>query len=240
MRPWQNSVSHPTEPDPRPRSSPWIAKGVDWPISSRLRCPPVIPPPEWLFGELVEARRSDRAMRPASLREIVNALAFATRPRFAWDFDVHKRTRRLSASAGALHAIEIIVVAHRGTARMMRYDPVTHSLERLRKRMPSYLCEFSRTCTSILPEASDTSLVLIGDTARIESLYEHSDSLLWRDAGALLQMLALVSTAYRLAFCPLGILGNEIVEALGLDPQLVRPLGCAAIGRQRVEQRLTR
>ncbi len=45
-----------------------------------------------------------------------------------------------------------------------------------------------------------------------------------------MQTLALVATAYRLAFCPLGILGTPVVEAIGLSREVVA-VGAAMIGR---------
>lgn len=201
-----------------------------------MRCPAVTPPQDESFVALLEARRSDRSMLPAPLREIVNALAFAIRPRFVREDDVHSRTRRPTVSAGALHAIEVVIADWRGAARALRYNSMTHSLEPLRIAQPVRLHQFAKTCTAILPDAASTALALIGDARRMEALYEHPSSLLWRDAGALLQTLAMVSTAYRLAFCPLGTLGGDVVDALGLDRQTARPLGCAAIGRRLFDQ----
>ena len=76
-----------------------------------------------------------------------------------------------------------------------------------------------------------THLVLAGDLVRLGALYSDPVSLLWRDAGALLQTLALVSNFYRLAFCPLGNLGFEVVAALGLKTNEALALGCAVVGR---------
>ena len=74
--------------------------------------------------------------------------------------------------------------------------------------------------------------MLVGDMNRVAALYERPESLLWRDAGVLLQTLALVATAYRLALCPLGILGTAVVRALGL-PEPILGVGVALIGRVR-------
>jgi len=76
----------------------------------------------------------------------------------------------------------------------------------------------------------------LGDLGRVASHYAEPISLLWRDAGAYLQTTALAATAYRLAFCPLGILGNEVVAALDLNHTLVRAVGSAIIGRPKRDQ----
>jgi hypothetical protein len=182
------------------------------------------------FVKLLETRRSERAMKSAPLREIVNAVAFAMRPRFVREDDPHSRTLRPTISAGALHAVELMIVDWRGSERVLRYEPLTHHLEPLRIARQASLREFTETCGAILPEGPRTVLALIADELRIDALYERPVSLLWRDAGALLQTIAIVSAAYRLAFCPLGTLGGLIVDAVGLDRETALPVGCAAIG----------
>ena len=110
--------------------------------------------------------------------------------------------------------------------------PLTHQLQALRVLAREDLEAFLRDCHTILPEASGTGIVLVGDINRVAALYKRPESLLWRDAGVLLQTLALVATAYRLAFCPLGILGTAVVRALGL-PEPTLGVGVALIGRVR-------
>jgi hypothetical protein len=170
-------------------------------------------------------------MRRAPLREIVNVVAFSTRPRFSLANDDLKRTRRPTPSAGALHPFDIVLVDWRGAPRLMRYDSVSHRLELLNASdNGKHLAEFARATGEILPEAYGTALVLLGNAALVDAAYENWDTLFWRDAGALLQTLFMTATAFRLAFCPLGILGHEVVLALGLAERLA-PAGVAMIGR---------
>jgi len=168
-------------------------------------------------------------MTYAPLREIVNVVAFATRPRFVLADDALTRTRRPAPSAGALHPIDIVLADWRGVPRLMRYDSLSHQLELL-ICTKSHLGELGRVADEILPQAHGTAIVLLGDVARVAAIYENCDTLFWRDAGALLQTLFLAATACRLAFCPLGILGHEVVRALGLVQRLT-PAGVALIGR---------
>src|SRR5271157_162936 len=86
-------------------------------------------------------------------------------------------------SAGALHAIEVVIADWRGSPRVLRYDPMSHRLEPLRIAQQVSLRQFAKTCAAILPDAAGTALALIGDERRMEALYEHPSSLLWRDAG---------------------------------------------------------
>jgi hypothetical protein len=113
----------------------------------------------------------------------------------------------------------------------MRYDALGHSVEILRVSHPEKLREFADVCADLLPDARGTALVLIADQLRVGPLYDNFATLIWRDAGALLQTLALVACAYRLGFCPLGIVGNQVVSALSLSPEHALAVGCAMIGR---------
>lgn len=56
------------------------------------------------------------------------------------------------------------------------------------------------------------------------SAYADSETLVWRDAGAMLQTLALVAELFGLGFCPLGILGSEVVSALPSGGSFLLPV----------------
>jgi hypothetical protein len=169
-------------------------------------------------------------MARSPLTEIVNALGFATRPRFHKEDDLFGRTRRLTVSAGALHSISILIIPGRDDLRLYRYDSTENCLDKLNAKTDLIEGWFIRA-GEILPEANGTAIFLVSDTAIPDAVYERCNSLVWRDAGALLQTLALVSTAYSLTFCPLGLLGSEVVEAVAGSPRLVA-VGSALIGKE--------
>jgi len=113
----------------------------------------------------------------------------------------------------------------------MRYSASDNHLELLRIARPKRLQEFFLSTTELLPSADASALIFIADLPRIQALYQNPSSLIWRDAGALLQTVGLAAVAYRLGFCPLGMLGTEIVEALALPRERAQPVGSALIGR---------
>jgi hypothetical protein len=114
---------------------------------------------------------------------------------------------------------------------MMRYDAWAHQLETLNVQNEGALRGFIDKCRQVLPNAPAAALVFLGSLPIVATAYEQPISLLWRDAGALQQTFALTAAVYRLAFCPLGILGNEIVEAAGINKQTIQAVGVAMIGR---------
>lgn len=112
----------------------------------------------------------------------------------------------------------------------MRYAPLRHELELLSVPEEQRAQDFIDAIRSLLPLARGTALVFLADLSRVASVYENPESLLWRDAGALLQTLFLSAIAFRLAFCPLGIRGFEVAEALGLRDRTIAA-GVCLIGR---------
>jgi Nitroreductase family len=224
-------VKYPIEIDPRPRNKPGKALDIAWPVQRPLQCQPIIPPSVSSFAAVIESRRSERQITRAPLREIVNMVAFATQPRSFLADDLLKRTRRPTPSAGALHPIDIALVDWRGAMRLMRYDAFSHRLDILRPvRGSDDLLELRETIEEMAPRTRGTALVLLGDIARVAAIYKYPETLFWRDAGALLQTLCLAATAFRLACCPLGILGYEVVQALGLEQRLTAA-GILLVGR---------
>ncbi len=219
-------MSRPIDGEPRPRTDPVVPAEVVWPVSRVETCAGIEGPGELSFSSVLEARRSHREMRLAPMREIVNAVAFAVRPRAVLKEDEFRRSRRPSPSAGAIHPVEILLVRE---ARVFRYEALGHELQVLRVSRRTSLRRFAQDCKEILPKAAGTALVLAGDGKRVDAMYERPSSLLWRDAGVLLQTLALVATAYGLAFSPLGILGGSLVDSIGLAGE-VRAAGVALVG----------
>ena len=226
MKPW---VSPDIDENPRPRALPDLKlPRAKWPVTRVLDCGDIVSPLEQSFVNTLEARRSHRVMSRAPLREVVNAIAFGVRPRETIETDAVGRSLRPSPSAGAIHPVDVLLV--QGPSRVFRYAPLEHQLQVLNVPRIGHLNAFIEDCRQILPEASGTAIVLVGEMSRVAAVYRRPESLLWRDAGALLQTLALVATAYRLAFCPLGILGTPVVRAIGLSEQ-ISGVGVALIGR---------
>lgn len=220
-----------TEGEPRPRAVTGEASIIHWPVSYTLRCPKMTPPPDRSFSGVLEGRRSRRKMERLPLRDLTSVLAFTLAPRAVLPGDRFGRSLRPSPSAGAVHPVEVLLIYG---LRVFRYMPMTHELDLLRVSGPEGLRAFVRECGRLLPDASQgTAIVLAGDLQRVAALYEHPESLLWRDAGALLQTLALVVAAYGHAFCPLGIVGRSVLEAIGLEHSLTAA-GVGLIGSDAV------
>lgn len=202
-----------------------------WPVRRRLQLPLFDPPQVGSFSDVLETRRSVDAIAAAPLSEILRCLSLAMRARQARIDDPYRRTRRPSASAGALHPIHAVLVNSGGTPRAARYDPLSHTLDCLSVRRPDQLRAFRENAQLVLPKARGLWLVFGAERAKTAAVYEQPESLVWRDAGALMQTCHLCATALDLAFCPLGILGHELTPALFGDTPGLMPAGIACVGR---------
>lgn len=219
-----------TDETPRPKPGATEAPRLAWPVGRFLPCPAILEPIGRTFAQVIDQRHSQRSIIPASFREIVNAVAFATHVRQFLVDDVMGRSKRASPSAGALHPIELILVPSTGAPRVFRYNPWDHSIEKLILADENEVRLFNAQCAAALPNATAMSLVLLGRPALVASCYDDPLSLLWRDAGAVLQTLSLTATAFQLAFCPVGMLGHQIVRAIGMESEFTA-VGVARIGR---------
>jgi hypothetical protein len=196
-----------------------------WPVESSTLFEPLNAPFGRAFIDVFEQRRSTRALSPAPLKLTVGALLFALTPRFWKEGDALRRSRRPALSAGALHPISVLLF---DDLAVFRLNAESCMLEKL--AFPTSVRDaWVSKCQRVLPAANGTFLALVADMARPMSAYARSETLVWRDAGAMLQTLALVAELFELRFCPLGILGNEVVSAFPSGQQLLA-VGAAAIG----------
>ncbi|MGY4167540.1 hypothetical protein [Bradyrhizobium sp. USDA 4529] len=129
--------------------------------------------------------------------------------------------------------MEVLLVAGGVRRRVLRLNAGQAFLELLRPCGHEELGRFVAKMSDIFPEADCDQVVLLADPALADAFYTDAGSLLWRDAGALMQVLHLCSAAYRLEFCPAGMLGTELVHALFGSATRLRAFGAANIGRAR-------
>ncbi|WP_250495405.1 hypothetical protein [Caballeronia sp. GAWG1-1] len=150
---------------------------------------------------------------------------FALTPRFWQQGDMLRRSRRPALSAGALHPISVVLFD--GSA-VFRVNVESCTLDEL--TFPSEeRSNWVGRCRFLLPRADGAFMALIADMGRPKVAYKNGESLILRDAGAMLQTLALAAEYFGLGFSPLGILGNEVVDALPKHEQLLA-VGGAVVG----------
>lgn len=212
---------------PRDVAQPWFDRA--WPTLRTLLIPP-IEPPFLSFAEVVSARRSRRKMKRAPLRETLAWLNYSTTPVSHAVWNGMERMRAPALSSGALASTTPVLLSGRGCPRLYCPRPLLGAAIQLAVGNPEPLKLLRSRVDNMLPEAPACDIVvLLTNFGRLNSAYDCPESLAWRDAGAMLQILSLTATAFGLGFCPLGLLGGEAVQAVDL-PASIQAVGIAMVG----------
>lgn len=115
----------------------------------------------------------------------------------------------------ARHPIDIIVaspVLNRLNS-LYYYNPFEHSLNQL-NLLKSYTDDFINHINSVLNTENSTIIWFIAHPNRTDAKYNNSASLIWRDAGALINCIQLVCTALNIDSCPIGSLGEPFISQM--------------------------
>lgn len=192
--------------------------------------PPPSPPPSARFVDVSECRRSVRYARPTRLAQVLDVLRFATAPRGTWAYHGIVRYEAPVISSGALHGIDLLIL-HNSTARVLLYNRTMNQLNGLRVTNGKCLADLRRRVRDFTPDFQGTIVGLVADNAKYHAAYDEPESLVWRDSGALLQMIAMTAFAFGLESCPLGLHGGEFVSALDVNAEQLTPCGIVQIGQ---------
>lgn len=84
-------------------------------------------------------------------------------------------------------------------------------------------------CQQTLPSEQATRLLLVAELGKTAAKYQHGESLIWRDAGALLAVMAVVAEALDCVLCPLGITGEPWASRLA-PPGVLTGVGLVLVG----------
>ncbi len=171
-------------------------------------------------------------MQVAALSRVASVVREALKSDFIGTGSHMGRKLKRVISAGALHPIKSVIIDRDGYA--VAYDDNNDAFLAIKPRKLDLLAKGLRGCATVLPSARGHVIALMADVHLTSTIYENPESLLWRDAGAVLQTLALASEAFDLGFCPLGILGQDFADAFLPEDHHYLWVGVAVIG-QRVQ-----
>lgn len=210
--------------EPRPRTSrgdsevwePVVLSRHELAAPTRLREVP--------FIRILDSRRSESCSAQLSDEQLADLLWHGARVRetgtgrlgVPWQ-------HRAAPSSGGIHPIQLFV-RNRGSDEVQLYDPVAHVLLSIAATRRESLLVLDGQVSAAAPRALGATLIFIADVNRTAAAYENADSLVWRDAGAFMMVLQLVAEYLELAFCPIGVLGTALMDALAL------PTGWVAAG----------
>lgn len=201
-------------------------------------CPYMTGPPRYLplpddmprvsLWDVIDSRSSRREFSPLSEQSLSTLLWYSAKTRRIGRDKGRPWESRPSPSAGGTHAIDLVAVdrgTHEWRARL--YDPLSHALREVVTENRQELARFVDAVAGVVDPGEGTILWSVADWDKISACYAHGESLVWRDAGALLGVLYLVCEGLGLNCCAVGMTGDPMISRLfGNCDRLVGVGGC--------------
>lgn len=214
--------------DPLPRPVPERYEPLEWEEGEAYPLPASLEALTQPFSEVLDARTSHRVFGVVPDQQLGTFLWYACRTRGVGTsnlgFDLEHRA---APSAGAIHPIHI-VLKRPGDDLWWLYEPKAHQLVEL-KHLTDRLAGLYELSLQVLDGDEATRILFLAETGKTLGKYQDGCSLVWRDAGALLGVMALTATAQGLNFCPLGITGEPWASRLA-DQGKLAGVGLALLG----------
>lgn len=214
-------------PRPRVQEAPYEEWGYKGRVFAYLPVPQDLPDTPLI--DVVRRRRSRREFGSLSREVLSTVLWFSAKTRSSAVPGSPRWEHRGTPSAGGRHPIDIIISNWPvGSEVLLRYDPYAHCLLQLESNLPKVVHALNQEAMSAIGDATlGTVLWHAAQPARTTSRYENGESLIWRDAGALISTTALLADVVGLSCCPLGVTGEPYLsEVLGSGKTVVGVGGC--------------
>lgn len=205
--------------NPSPKLSPTQYVLLKWQTGEVRRLEAGTSASSVTFNQVLDSRKTDRQFDPISDKQLGALLWQACRCREIWSSDLgFDLEHRAAPSAGAIHPIHVLINTP-GDSRWWLYQPQGHYLVELigaQERLAGLLVHSDM----VLEGPQAVGMLFVAEPGKTLSKYNEGSSLIWRDAGALLAVIALTAHAQGLAFCPLGITGEPWASSLADEGQL--------------------
>ncbi len=165
------------------------------------------------FFDVVDRRRTRRRFGPIQLETLSSFLWFSARSRevvqnngsIIWE-------SRPAPSAGGKHPIDLYLFPHHQPA--LKYNPYSHVLHEILDFSSQSIESLIRDSNLVVDRQDGVLIWMIANFQKTASKYDNPESLVWRDAGALLNQMSLVAEALHLNYCPIGITGEPYCSTL--------------------------
>lgn len=186
------------------------------------------------FIKVLESRFSRRKWGPITAHDLSSLLWYVAKTKNTYKEESgFVSEHRNVPSAGGRHPVDLLIIRHlRKKITVDLYNPRAHALMRVKVANSKELVELSKKVKEILP-GKGTLIWLVGQFGRTMSKYVNGESLVWLDGGALLGTIYLVTEAFQLNCCAIGITGEPWVSNFLRSDSLVEGLcGCIIGSRE--------
>jgi SagB-type dehydrogenase family enzyme len=184
------------------------------------------------FYAVVESRSSIPPTASLSELDLSSVLWFTSKSRSSAKPGEPRWEHRPAPSAGGRHPIDVLVSNWPpGSNKVYHYDPMAHALCALRPQRAGAVQELTSAAEKTTGSRNGVILWHAAQFDRTLSKYEEGETLVWRDAGVLVGMTALVAEALTLACCPIGLTGEPVLSNVLGSGGRVRGVGGCIVGR---------
>jgi SagB-type dehydrogenase family enzyme len=198
--------------NPLPRTTEKKGISFEYPIQSTFKLPASISAIPARFDEVISKRRSTRNFSGITLQQLSDILWYTAKVKKTFVQDNgYILTHRGTPSAGARHPIDIVIYNPKifNNEHFYYYNPFEHSLNQLTNPNTQPLTQH---INQIVPIGDGTLIWFVVHQQRTAAKYDHPESLIMRDSGALLNSIQLTATALTLNSCPIGSLGEPFIS----------------------------
>gem|GEM_PF-5510971 len=205
---------------PRPKPSIDAVAPYEASVIGTAALPPPAAVGRALFTEVLRNRRTAYGDRRLTVLEVSTLLSYAASTTAVLAEHPLHLEQRPSPAGGAIHCLEIFVQDADGLEDGLHwYRPHNNSISLVAgsTSVAAELREMARECLELGP----ATLVWFGADAAVKAAkYSHPNTLILRDAGALMQTFCLTAHAMNLQSAALGILGTEALSTIRGSRQL--------------------
>jgi len=199
--------------NPQPKATEERVTSFDYPIKHSIKLSKNINPLPARFDEVITNRKSQRTFSGINLQQLSDILWYTAKVKQTFVQDNgFILTHRGSPSAGARHPIDILILNQTLLDNNFPhyYNPIEHTLNRL--DLATQIVEtFIGHIDNIINTTNATIMWFVAHPKRTAAKYQSPESLIWRDAGALINSIQLTCTALNIKCCPIGSLGDPYI-----------------------------
>lgn len=219
--------------NPEPRKRFKKLKTFSYEVKEYISLPKANQPPDVPFFEVLKTRKSERSFSPLTMQQVSDLLWNAAKVKSVSVSDEDQiLSQRASISAGAIHPVDIFISPAKllEERELFYYDPFGHKLGHLITDK-QLLFDFFKTIHMCLDCTNATIIWFGACVERTSTKYKNPESLVWRDAGALLMTIHLGSFALNLRSCAIGTLAEPNFTTLLGEQYHLLSVGGILIGK---------
>jgi SagB-type dehydrogenase family enzyme len=199
--------------NPQPKPTEERVTSFDYPIQHTIKLSQNIDPLSARFDEVITSRKSQRTFSGINLQQLGNILWYTAKVKQTFvQENGYILTHRGTPSAGARHPVDILIINQTllNSNLPHYYNPFEHTLNKL-DLSAQLVVDFIEHINDIISITNATIIWFVAHPERTEAKYENPETLIWRDAGALINSVQLTCAASNINCCSIGSLGEPFI-----------------------------